>query len=92
MKLYVCSNSDYGTENIDGIYYLITEEGECLASHFCSNKWFAKSDLYEGRPERIKEFTERFGECECLYLGEDDMTFSRLFELNFELLRKKSKF
>lgn len=89
MKLYVCSNSEYGTESIDGIYYLITEEGERLASHRCSSKWFAKGDLYERRPERIKKYTDRFGECECLYLGEDDMTFSRLIELNIELGQKE---
>ena len=89
MKLYVCSDSEYGTESIDGIYYLITEEGECLATHWCSSKWFAKGDLYERRPERIEKYTERFGECECLYLGEDDMTFSRLIELNLELGQKE---
>ena len=90
MKLYVCSDSDYGTENIDGIYYLIAENGEGLASHWCSNKRFAKGDLYENRPERIKEFAERFGECECLYLGEDDMTFSKLIELNYRLAEENS--
>lgn len=84
MKLYVCSDSEDMQESIDGIYYLITEEGECLATHWCSSKWFAKSDLYERRPERIKEFTERFGECECLYLGEDDMTAGKLIELNYK--------
>lgn len=42
MKLYVCSNSTNGIKNIDGIYYLITEEGECLASHLCSSKYYAK--------------------------------------------------
>lgn len=89
MKLYVCSDSEYGTDSIDGIYYLITEEGECLATHCCSSKWFAKCDLYERRPERIEKYTERFGECECLYLGEDDMTFSRLIELNHEFGQKE---
>lgn len=82
MKLYVCSNSENMTDNIDGIYYLITEEGECLATHWCSSKWFAKGDLYEERPERIEEFTKRFGKCECLYLGENDMTAKEILELN----------
>ena len=54
MKLYVCSNSTNGIKNIDGIYYLITEEGECLASHLCSSKYYAKGDLYENRPEKQK--------------------------------------
>lgn len=82
MKAYIVSNSNYGTEDIDGIYYLITEEGEGLASHWCSNKWFAMADLYENRPERIKKYTERFGELEVDYLGCDDMTMERLVELN----------
>ena len=82
MKLNVCSNSETMTKNIDGLYYLIAESGECLATHICSSKYFAKGDLYEHRPERIKEFTSRFGECECLFLGEDDMTKERIIELN----------
>lgn len=82
MKAYIVSNSNYGTEDIDGIYYLITEEGEGLASHWCSNKWFAMGDLYENRPERIKKYIERFGEFEVDYLGCDDMTMERLVELN----------
>lgn len=82
MKLYVCSNSETMTESIDGTYYLITEEGECLATHWCSSKWFAKGDLYERRPERIEKYTERFGECECIYLGDDDMTKEKILELN----------
>lgn len=82
MKAYIVSNSDYGTENIDGIYYLITEEGECLASHWCSNSTYALGDLYERRPERIAEFTNRFGKFEVNYLGCDDMTMGKLIELN----------
>lgn len=82
MKLYVCSAAENMIDSIDGCYYLMTEEGECLATHWCSSKWYAKSDLYERRPERIKEFTERFGECECIYLGEDNMTAEKILELN----------
>ena len=82
MKLYVCSNSETMQESIDGLYFLITEEGEVLAEHWCSSKGFAKGDLYERRPERIEKYKERFGECECIYLGEDDMTTDRLLELN----------
>lgn len=85
MKLYVCSDSNDMKTSIEGIYFLVSEEGECLASHWCSNKWFAKGDLYENRPERIERYTKRFGACECLYLGEDDMTKE-------ELLRRNKKF
>lgn len=82
MKLYIMSGAYNGIDDIDGVYYLMTETGECLATHFCSNKYFAKYDLYERRPERIKEFTERFGDIEVLYLGKDDMTVDKLMSLN----------
>ena len=82
MKLYVMSGAANGTDSIDGIYHLIAETGEYLASHWCSSKYFAKGDLYERRPERIEEFTKRFGEIELLYLGEDDMTVDKLINLN----------
>ena len=92
MKLYVVSGASDGVSSIDGIYYLISEEGECLASHWCSSKYFAKGDLYEHRKERIEEFTERFGNVECLYLGEDDMTVERIMELNKEHAIKNGYF
>ena len=38
MKAYIASSSENGIDNIDGVYFLITEEGELLASHICSNK------------------------------------------------------
>lgn len=82
MKLYVVSGAVNGIDSIDGMYYLIAETGEGLASHFCSCKYFAKGDLYERRPERIEEFTKRFGNIEVLYLGEDNMTVDKLIDLN----------
>jgi hypothetical protein len=82
MKAYIVSNTKNGLSNIDGIYYLITEEGEALASHWCSHIGFAMSDLYSNRPERMKEFAEKFGEFEVDYLGNDDMTMSELLERN----------
>lgn len=89
MKLYVCSSTESQMDDIDGIYYLVAENGECLASHWCSSKYFAKGDLYERRPERIKEFTEKYGKCECLFLGEDDMTAERLITLNIQFNKER---
>ena len=82
MKAYIISNSEDGMKNIDGIYYLITEEGEVLASHWCSNKSFAMGDLYGRRPERIEEWLERFGELTVDYLGCDDVTMEEIMKLN----------
>ena len=62
MKLYVMSGAANGIDSIDGMYYLIAETGECLASHFCSCKYFAKGDLYERRPERIEKANEMLNE------------------------------
>lgn len=91
MKAYIVSNSEDGMENIDGIYYLITEEGEGLASHWCSNRWYAEGDLYSRRPERIKEFTERFGEFSVDYLGCDTMTMKELVALNCKWQQEHSE-
>lgn len=82
MKAYIVSDTEKGTDNIDGIYYLITEKGEILASHWCSNIVFARGDLYYNRPERIREFAEKFGTFEVDYLGNDNMTQSELLKRN----------
>jgi len=43
----------YGPEdNGEGPYFLITEEGKLLCSHFCSSSHYAEGDLYKNRPER----------------------------------------
>lgn len=73
---------------------LVAETGEHLASHLCSHYGFAKSDLYEGRPERIEEFTKRFGEIEVKYIDETDISPEQLLERNkkwYEGLPKDQK-
>lgn len=82
MKAYIVSNTEKGTDSIVGIYYLITEKGEVLASHWCSNIGFAWGDLYYNRPKRRIEFAEKFGTFEVDYLGNDDMTMTELLERN----------
>ena len=61
---------------------LVAETGEYLASHFCSHYKFAKNDLYERRPERIKDFTERFGKIEIKYIDETNISEEELVKLN----------
>ena len=80
MKLYIV-----GPENGEGgVYTLISEKGEGLASHLCSHKGYAKSDLEARRPERQKEWKKKFGDYEVLSLGEDDMTMEKIRKLNDE--------
>lgn len=44
----------------EGVYYLLTEEGELLFHHFCSNASFAEGDLIRCRPERQANLNTRW--------------------------------
>lgn len=90
-KLYIISESIDGKEDVEGIYMLIDETGKVLYSHFCSNKFYAKGDLIEQRPERIKECKKLYGEYEVLFLGEDDMTIEKLTKLNNKNYSRKEE-
>jgi hypothetical protein len=61
---------------------LVAETGEALASHICSCSCFAYGDLYANRKERIREWTERFGELEVKYIDETDITEEKLIARN----------
>lgn len=61
---------------------LVAETGEHLASHLCSHYGFAMGDLYEDRPERIKEYKDRFGEVEVKYIDETDVSEDELLKRN----------
>ena len=78
MKLYIVGPNDGG----EGVYSLVAETGEGLASHICSHKGYAESDLEANRPERKKKWRKRFGAYKVLRLGDDDMTKEKLIELN----------
>lgn len=54
----------------EGVYSLVTEEGEVLYQHFCSSAGFAPGDLIERRPERKTECGARFGEYEVKFIDE----------------------
>lgn len=61
---------------------LNAETGEHLASHFCSNWTFAWGDLYARRPERIEDWTKRFGEFEVKYIDESGISEEELLKRN----------
>lgn len=86
MKLYIVSNTASGTENIKGIYYLVAETGELLGSRFCSNRAWAKSDLYY-RNNKIKKLCrEKYKDIHIVILGKDDMTIDKLKLLNMNFI------
>lgn len=73
--------------NDEGIYNLVTEDGQALASHFCSSIAFAKGDLEAHRPERQEKWKKKFGQYEVLHLGDDAMTLEELLERNKEFYK-----
>lgn len=70
---------------------LVAETGEHLASHYCSHYLFAESDLYSGRPERIEEWRERFGEIEVKFINETDISQDELIKRNHKWYATKIK-
>jgi len=91
MKAYIVSGAEDGVSNIDGIYTLVTADGIGWYSHWCSHKGFARGDLLEHRPERIKQLNDKYGEIELLYLGEDDMTLKKIVKLNKQYKKDNNK-
>jgi hypothetical protein len=79
MKLYVDGPDDRG----EGIYHLVAETGEHLASHYCSHAGFARFDVHDRRADLIKEWRLRFGEYQVIIIGEDDMTPEELQHRNY---------
>lgn len=79
-KFYIIGKSE-------GAYHLVTEDGEHLASHYCSNAGFALGDLVGNRPERKAEWKERFGDYKVLYVGNDEMTEEELRKRNKEFYK-----
>jgi hypothetical protein len=80
--LVVVKGNEFGRFGDASYHLLVAETGEALASHICSHEGYAKSDLYSGRPERIKEFTERFGEIEVKHLHETDLSEDEMLKRN----------
>jgi hypothetical protein len=71
------------TREEDSVFYIVVAHtGECLASHLCSHAGYAPHDLYFGRPERIKEWGDRFGEIEVKFIDETGIAESELIEKN----------
>ena len=86
IKFYIIGPENKG----EGLYTLVTEKGEGLASHFCSSSGFAIGDLEADRPERQKEWKKKFGKYKVLYLGDDNMTDEKLSKLNKRFHSNKS--
>jgi hypothetical protein len=65
----------------EGVYTLVTEDGEGLCSHFCSQAAFAPGDLYSHRPERKPMFDAK-GVTECVWLEDSGLSIEELTARN----------
>lgn len=81
MKAYIVGGGIDGTEDYNGVYHLVTEDGICWATQWCSSFDWARKDLYEDRAGLKADWAKNYpGEVKVLRLGEDSMTFHRLLE------------
>lgn len=87
--LVISPGSDVYQDSVFNI--LVAETGESLASHFCSHAGWAKSDLYAGRPERIKEWEKRFGKIEVKFINETDVSEEELVKRNHKWYEKEKE-
>ena len=85
MKLYIVSDTESGCDNIDGIYFLITEFGELLDYHVCSNTRYAWEDLVENS-QVLPDLDE---DIQVVFHGTDNMTNEELHRRNQEFYDRK---
>lgn len=90
MKAYLVGGGTSGTEEYDGVYHLVTADGFCWATQWCSSFEEAMKELYEDRAKLRENWKEKYGSVEVLRLGDDLMTFERLAarEENYTPLQK----
>ena len=78
MKAYIVGGGMSGTEEYNGVYHLVTEDGVCWATQWCSSFDWAMKDLYEDRKGLQEDWKKEYGDVKVLRLGEDGMTFEKL--------------
>lgn len=64
-----------------GVYALVTEEGECIATHVCSHAVYAPGDLWERRSKRQEEFADR-NITEIVWLADSGISLDELKRRN----------
>ena len=80
MKAYIVGGGPSGTDEYEGMYHLVTSDGNCWASEWCSSFEDAKKALYDDRPQMREDLERKHGDVVVVRLGTDAMTFSRLLE------------
>ena len=78
MKAYIVGGGISGTEEYNGVYHLVTEDGVCWATQWCSGFEQARKDLYEDRAGLRADWEKKYGDVQVMRLGEDSTTFEQL--------------
>lgn len=78
MKAYIVGGGFSGTEEVNGVYHLVTADGVTWATQWCADFASARKELYEERSGLRADWKAKYGEVEVLRLGEDGMTFEQL--------------
>ena len=89
MKAYIVGGGLSGTEEYNGVYHLVTEDGVTWATQWCSSFDWAMKDLYEDRAGLQADLQKKYGKVEVLRLGQDSATFEKL--LNKQMFFDPSK-
>ncbi len=80
MHAYIVGGGLEGLDEYEGMYHLVTADGNCWASQWCTSFEEAKKALYDDRPQMREDLERKHGEVEVVRLGTDAMTFDRLLE------------
>ncbi len=78
MKAYIVGGGMEGTEEVQGVYHLVTADGITWATQWCESFEQAMKDLYTERAGLKEDWEDKYGEVEVLRLGQDHMTFESL--------------
>lgn len=78
MKAYIVGGGMDGTEEVAGVYHLVTADGITWATQWCADFEAAMKELYTEREGLKEDWAEKYGEVDVMRLGQDSMTFERL--------------
>lgn len=78
MKAYIVGGGMDGTEEVAGVYHLVTADGITWATQWCADFEAAMKELYTERTALKEDWAEKYGEVDVMRLGQDSMTFERL--------------
>ena len=78
MRAYIVGGGMDGTEEVQGVYHLVTADGVTWATQWCESFEDAMKELYVEREGLKEDWAEKYDHVEVVRLGCDAMTLERL--------------